>query len=55
LAKRGGYIEAGDKSSPETIKHVFGISKKVFKKAIGALYRNQQITIEEEGIRLVKK
>jgi predicted RNA-binding protein (virulence factor B family) len=55
LAKRGGYIEAGDKSSPETIKHVFGISKKVFKKAIGALYRNQHITIEEEGIRLVKK
>jgi predicted RNA-binding protein (virulence factor B family) len=55
LAKRGGYIEAGDKSSPETIKHVFGISKKSLKKAIGALYRNQQITIEEEGIRLVKK
>jgi predicted RNA-binding protein (virulence factor B family) len=52
LEKSGGYLEANDKSSPESIKHMFGVSKKVFKKAIGALYRDKIIQIEEEGIRL---
>lgn len=52
IKKSGGYIELNDKSSPESIKHVFGISKKVFKKAIGALYKDRIITIEPEGIRL---
>lgn len=54
LNKAGGYLEINDKSSPESIKHVFGISKKVFKKAVGALYRDRLITIEAEGIRLVR-
>ncbi|WP_066755960.1 CvfB family protein [Crocinitomix algicola] len=54
IKKSGGYIELNDKSSPESIKHVFGISKKVFKKAIGALYKDRIITIEPEGIRLIK-
>lgn len=52
LQSNGGYMEANDKSSPESIKHMFGISKKVFKKAIGALYRDRLIQIESEGIRL---
>jgi predicted RNA-binding protein (virulence factor B family) len=34
---------------------MFGISKKVFKKAIGTLYKDRMITIEAKGIRLVKK
>jgi uncharacterized protein len=54
LKARGGFIEANDKTSPESIKHMFGISKKVFKKAIGALYKDRLITIEDKGIRLVK-
>ncbi|MEO9531248.1 MAG: S1-like domain-containing RNA-binding protein [Crocinitomicaceae bacterium] len=54
MEKSGGFIEATDKSSPEVIKHMFGISKKVFKKAIGALYKDRMITIESNGIRLVK-
>ena len=54
LQANGGYIEATDKSSPEVIKHMFGISKKVFKKAIGALYKDRLISFEKEGIRLVK-
>ncbi|MCG8577839.1 MAG: S1-like domain-containing RNA-binding protein [Flavobacteriales bacterium] len=52
LQKSGGYLEVNDKSSPETIKHVFGLSKKAFKKAIGGLYKERFITIEKEGIRL---
>jgi len=55
LQRGGGFLEANDKSSPETIKHVFGVSKKAFKKAVGALYRDRLITIEENGIRLVKE
>ena len=54
LQSNGGYIEATDKSSPEVIKHMFGISKKVFKKAVGALYKDRLISIEAEGIRLKK-
>ena len=52
LEGSGGFLEINDKSSPETIKHVFGISKKAFKKAIGGLYRERMITIEKDGIRL---
>ena len=55
LQRAGGFLEVNDKSSPESIKHVFGISKKVFKKAIGALYRERLISFEREGIRLAKK
>lgn len=55
IQNSGGYLEVNDKSSPESIKYVFGISKKVFKKAIGALYRDRLITIEENGVRIVQK
>ncbi len=54
LKTRGGFIEANDNTSPESIKHMFGISKKVFKKAIGSLYKERLIIIEDRGIRLVK-
>lgn len=47
-----GYLLLSDNSSPEEIKKLLGISKKNFKKAIGALYKKQLITIEKKGIRL---
>ena len=53
LKAQGGYMDVSDKSSPDTIKHIFGISKKAFKKGIGSLYKQKKITIEEKGIRLV--
>jgi len=53
LEEKGGEIEVGDKSSPETIEHVFKVSKKTFKKAIGSLYREKIITIEPNRIKLV--
>lgn len=52
LKARGGFIEANDNTSPESIKHIFGVSKKAFKKAIGALYKERLISIEDKGIRL---
>lgn len=54
LNENGGYLPYSDKSSPEDIMRVFGISKKVFKKAIGGLYRQHIILIEEDGIRVAK-
>ncbi|WP_101757649.1 S1 RNA-binding domain-containing protein [Oceanicoccus sp. KOV_DT_Chl] len=54
LKEHGGYIMVSDKSSPETIYSIFKVSKKIFKKAIGVLYKQRRITIEEKGIRLLK-
>lgn len=55
LETAGGYLAINDKSSPELIKRQFGVSKRVFKQTIGALYKQKKITIEEQGIRLVEK
>ena len=41
-----------DKSSPEQIDAVLGLSKKAFKRAVGALYKEGLIILEEESIRL---
>ena len=43
-----------DKSSPEDIKYEFQVSKKVFKQAIGGLYKQGKIKITDEGIELVQ-
>ena len=53
LQKQGGFLPVGDKSSPESIAQLFAMSKGTFKKAIGSLYKQGVIIIEEEGIRLV--
>jgi len=55
LNKVGGKSKFGDKSSPEDIKREFQISKKVFKQAIGGLYKQGKIIITKEGIELVTK
>ncbi len=54
LNESGGFLAVSDKSPAEMIYHIFGISKKNFKKAIGALYKKKLINIGKEGIRLVK-
>jgi uncharacterized protein len=48
----GGFIAVSDKSDAEQVYRVFGISKKSFKQAIGALYKKRLITIGTDGIRL---
>jgi predicted RNA-binding protein (virulence factor B family) len=52
LEQAGGFLPLGDHSSPEAIHAEFGISKKVFKQAIGALFRQQRLVIEDDGISL---
>jgi len=55
LKDSGGKSQFGDKSSPEDIKREFQISKKVFKQAIGGLYKQGKIIITKEGIELIDK
>lgn len=53
LQVNNGFLPMSDKSSPEEIYSEFGISKKAFKKSIGALYKEKKINIEKDGIRLI--
>lgn len=50
----GGKLPFGDKSQPEEIYQHLHISKKVFKKVIGALYREKLITISDFEIKEVQ-
>lgn len=54
LQKNNGFLSLTDKSSPEEIYKTFKISKKNFKAAIGALYKKRFISLEENGIKLLK-
>lgn len=47
----GGRIAVTDKSPPEEIYTLFGVSKKTFKKAIGVLYKKRLVTLDAKGIR----
>lgn len=53
LKAQGGFLAVHDKSNPDLIYSLFRCSKKSFKQAIGSLYKQQLITIERDGIRLV--
>ena len=53
LEREGGFLPLNDKSDPEDIKYHLQMSKKAFKKAIGALYKERIIEINPEGIDLL--
>ena len=55
LKKHNGFAPVHDKSDPELISDLFGMSKAAFKKAIGGLYRQRIISIKKDGIYLLKK
>lgn len=52
LRKNGGYLPLGDKSNPDDIYQLFKISKKAFKKTIGALYKERLISVSDNEIQL---
>jgi len=54
LKKNDGFYPINDKTSPETIYKTFAVSKKVFKSTLGKLYKNRQISIDKDGIRIPK-
>jgi uncharacterized protein len=53
LLKNNGFLTVTDKSSPDEISRQFGISKKAFKKSLGALYKQRKIKILPNGIELI--
>lgn len=55
LKNNNGFAPVHDKSDPRLISELFGMSKGEFKKAIGALYKQRIISIEKDGIRLIKR
>lgn len=55
LDDQGGSLPYHDTSTPAEIQEAFGVSKKAFKQAIGALLRDGHITLEPTGIRSVKR
>ncbi len=55
LEMNEGYINLTDKSDPNEISVRLQMSKKTFKKAIGALYKQRVISLEPDGIRLTRQ
>ncbi|TDS53841.1 CvfB family protein [Myroides indicus] len=54
LRNNNGFLGLTDNSHPEDIKTVLNMSKKAFKKAIGTLYKQKKIDIQENGIFLIE-
>ncbi len=54
LQENNGYLPYYDKSEPDDIYNFFSMSKKTFKMTIGNLYKQQKISLEKTGIRLVE-
>ena len=52
VEKNNGHLKLNDKSHPDEIQDVLGISKKAFKKALGSLYKKRLVTIDRKGISL---
>lgn len=55
LKENDGFLQLHDKSHPLLIAETLEMSKKTFKKAIGNLYRQRLIVLENNGIRLKRK
>ncbi|BAN47471.1 S1 RNA-binding domain-containing protein [Metapseudomonas resinovorans] len=53
LRAEGGVLNLSDKSPPELISQRFGVSKGNFKKAIGGLYKQGLIRIDDDRIELL--
>jgi uncharacterized protein len=53
LKENDGFLPYHDKSDPEEIYAVFGMSKKTFKMTTGNLYKQRKISFEKGGIKLL--
>lgn len=50
LEEQGGELPVGDKSSPEKIKELTGMSKNEFKRAAGNLYKQRLVQVEKHQL-----
>jgi predicted RNA-binding protein (virulence factor B family) len=53
LKRSNGFLAFNDNTPPEQIYSTFGVSKKTFKKAVGALFRQRLIEITDQGLKLL--
>ena len=53
MKEENGFLSLNDNSSPEEIKAKLQISKKAFKKAVGALYRERLVKLTDKGVQLI--
>ena len=53
MKEENGSLSLTDSSTPEEIKAKLQISKKAFKKAIGALYRERLVKLTDKGVELI--
>lgn len=54
LRMHNGILPLGDKSSPEEIYRVLGMSKKTFKKTIGTLFKDRAVVIGDFEVKEIK-
>jgi predicted RNA-binding protein (virulence factor B family) len=54
LTAAGGTLAVDDDTPPELIRASFGVSKKAFKQALGALFKAKRIEFTKPGIRATK-
>ena len=55
LKQENGFLPYNAKTDSSEIKEFFGLSKKAFKKALGALYKERIVEITEDGMKLTDK
>ncbi len=55
IRKNNGVLRLSKNSSPELIKEKLNMSKRAFKDAIGGLYKERIIVIEENSIKFTDK
>ena len=52
---RPGAPRVGDRSDPDELRALFGLSKKAFKRAVGRLLKDRAVTISDQGFVVVTK
>lgn len=52
---RPGTPRVGDRSDPDELRALFGLSKKAFKRAVGRLLKDRAVTISDQGFVVVTK
>ena len=53
LQAENGFLPLTDKSDPDRIREMLHMSKSQFKRAVGRLYKERRIALEDQGIRLI--
>lgn len=54
LGESGGQMPFTDKSTPDEIQEIFGMSKAAFKRALGRLYKERKIIQEDGWTKLIR-